>query len=250
MKKEMKRVKEEKMEKVKTYVPGLDEILKGGVNKTSSILVTGAPGSGKTIMALQFIYNGAKNGEPGLYITCEETIEDVKRYAKSIGLYFDHFEENGLITFVRQPVTTKKLASIAIPLDIIKEKKVKRVVLDSLTFFEYVHAAGDVDCRKEILNFIWAMKEAGVTLMVTSENYMSDINEFVYKPEDFLFEGLIMLMMIRKSSSFERCLRVVKMRGQEHMIDIYPFIIGDNGIKVFPGQLPFSLIEKEEEKFK
>ena len=234
--------------RVKTGIKGLDEILKGGIRKASSILVTGSPGSGKTIFALQFLYEGAKRGEPGLYITCEDTIEDIETYAKSLGLNMEDFESKDLITFIKQPITTRKLMTISAPLEIIKEKKIKRVVLDSLTFFEYTHAAGEMDFRKEVLEFIWVMKESGVSLVVTSENPESEMHR--YKAEDFLFEGLINLMMIRRGSSFERCIRVIKMRGQKHLIDIYPFQIKGGGIEIFPEQIPFSLIGGDERDVK
>lgn len=232
-------------DKVKTGVPGLDEIFKGGVNKGSSVLVTGSPGTGKTLLALQFIHGGARLGEPGLYITCEEPIELIKSYAKGVGLDSDGYEKKGLITFIKQPVTLRKIASIARPLEIIRKKKIKRVVLDSLTFFEYIHTAGEMDFRKEVLGFLTAMREEGVTLFVTAEQINPDFDSFIFRPQDFLFSGLVILAKVRKASSFERCLHVAKLRGQEHLIDIYPFTIGKGGIKVFPKQLPFSLIEKE-----
>jgi len=231
--------------KIRTGIPGLDDIFKGGVNKGSSILVTGAPGTGKTLFAIQFIYAGAKLGEPGLYITCEEPIDLIKDYARGIGLDLEEYEKKGLVTFVRQPISLKKIASIARPLEIIREKKIKRVVLDSLTFFEYIHTAGEIDFRKEVLSFLMTMREQYVTLLVTSEQINPDFDSFIYRPQDFLFSGLIILAKVRKASSFERCLHVAKMRGQEHLIDIYPFKIEKGGIKVFPEQLPFSLIEKE-----
>lgn len=232
-------------DKVKTGVPGLDEIFRGGVNKGSSVLVTGSPGTGKTLLVLQFIHAGARLGEPGLYITCEEPIELIKSYAKGIGLDLEEHEKKGLITFIKQPVTLKKIASIARPLEVIRKKKIKRVVLDSLTFFEYIHTAGEMDFRKEVLGFLTAMREEGVTLFVTSEQINPDFDSFIFRPQDFLFSGLVILTKVRKASSFERCLHVAKLRGQEHLIDIYPFTIGKGGIKVFPKQLPFSLIEKE-----
>ena len=140
--------------------------------------------------------------------------------------------------------------SIATPLTVIKSKSVRRVVLDSITLFEYMHVSGEMDYRKEVLDFVLKMKESNVTLMAISEKSISNIDDISYDPEDFLFEGLIVLTKIRKGSSFEHCLFVTKMRGQDHSTDIVPFKIGQGGVKVFPKQPPFSLVEKDTRKFK
>ena len=77
---------------IKTGVPGLDKILKGGVRENASVLVKGAPGSGKTVLALNFIIDGAKNGEKGLFITTED-LDDVRAYAKTLGLNLEKYEK-------------------------------------------------------------------------------------------------------------------------------------------------------------
>ena len=68
----------------KTGVPGLDDILKGGLRKNSSVIIKGGPGCGKTILALQFILQGAKEGKAGAFISAEEDLEDLRDYAKSL----------------------------------------------------------------------------------------------------------------------------------------------------------------------
>ena len=133
------------IEKLKTGIPGFDAVLKGGLRKGTSFLVAGQPGAGKTILAIQFIVEGAKLGEPGLYITSEETVDDVRQYATNLGLNIEEYEKKGLVTIVQQPILAKKIVSIATPLDLIKKKKVKRVVLDSITLFEYLHISGEMD---------------------------------------------------------------------------------------------------------
>jgi KaiC/GvpD/RAD55 family RecA-like ATPase len=232
------------MEKVTFDIPGMDDILRGGVLPASSILVTGGPGTGKSIFAFQFIFSGAKKNIPGLYITSEQTIDSLKASFTDIGWDMDDYENKGLITILEQSVTSGKMLSLEAPLALIKKKKIQRVVLDSLTLFEFVYSKGP-EFRKGIISFLKQMKDAGITVLVTSERDITDIDAFLYRPEDYLFDGMIVLSKIRKGSSFERILHVVKMRGQEHAIDIFPFTIGKGGIKVMPKELPFSLIEQD-----
>ena len=158
-----------------------------------------------------------------------------------MGLKWKKLEKRGLITLIQQPIEGKKLMSIATPIALIQSKKVKRVVLDSITLFEYLHVMGEMDYRKEVLDFVLKMKESNVTLLATAEKSISNIDEIEYNPEDFLFEGLILLTKIRKGHTFEHCIQVYKMRGQNHSVDIFPMKIGKNGVEVFPDQIPFSL---------
>jgi len=233
---------------IKFGIPGLDKIFKGGVRENSSILIAGAPGTGKTILTLQFIYEGAKMGEPGIYITSEETAESLRHYAKSLGMDFEPLEKKGLIHLVEQPVLRGNIVTIDTPLKIIKKYKVKRAVLDSITLFEYEYPEKTGEFRREILRFVSAMKEAGVTLLATSEKDISNVDKIEFLPQDYIFEGLILMLRIRRSSSYERCLTVTKMRGHDHLIDIFPVTIGKGGVTVHPGEIPFSLVEKDVQK--
>ena len=165
-----------------------------------------------------------------------------------LGVDMEKYEKNGLITLIQQSIAPRKLMSIATPLALIKSKNVKRVVLDSITLFEYTYVSGVPEFRKEILDFVLKMKEANVTLVTVSEKSVMNIDGFEYKPEDFLFEGLILLTKVRKGSSYEFCLSVMKMRGQDHSLDIFPYKIGQGGMTVFPKEIPFSLIERDIKK--
>lgn len=235
---------------IKTGIKGLDALLKGGLRQNSNVLVIGGPGTGKSILGLQFICEGAKLGEPGLFITFEENLDSIRDYSDSIGLELRNLEKKGLITLVQQNITDKKIMSIAAPLNIIKQQNIKRVVLDSITLFEYMHVAGTMDFRKEVLDFLLKMKDVGVTLLATSQKHITNFDNLDFDPEDFIFEGLMVLSKTRKSSSFERCISIIKLRGQDHMLDIYPFTIKKGGVEIFPEELPFSLIESDVKKSK
>ncbi len=238
------------MDKIATGVPGLDKILKGGLRKGTFTLISGVPGTGKTILGLQFLVEGVKRGERGLFICSEEPQEDVKTYAKNLKIDLDEFEKLKKLFFVQQQISDRKIVSLSTPIDMIKKEKIKRVFLDSLTMFKYMHMAGTMDFRKELYNFISIMKETGVTLLITAERDRTSLDMTKYEDHDFLFEGLIILTKIRKGASYERCITVQKMRGQDHSMDIYPFTIGEGGITIHVDQPPFSLIEQDVTKTK
>ncbi len=241
------------VERIKTGIYGLDNVLKGGLRRNSSILVTGAPGTGKTILALQFIYYGAKDyGENGIFISTEENLEVLNQSAKNLGMSaLTSLVDKGKVLFVQKPIATLKggISSIKGLVDIIKKNNVKRVALDSLIFFEYLYPRFDgnkMEFRRQVLIFIQEMKKAGVTFLVVSERSVTDFDRLTYDMMDFVFEGIILLSRIRKGSYFERVLTVAKVRGQDHSLDVFPVTITSEGLKVLYDQTPFSLVEKEE----
>ena len=133
-------------ERIKTGVPGLDQVLKGGLRKNSSVLVTGAPGTGKTLLALQFIYYGAKDcSENGIFISTEESLEVLNQSARNLGMDLASMVDKGKIFFVQKPIATLKggISSIKGLVDAIKKNNIRRVALDSLIFFEYLYPRFD-----------------------------------------------------------------------------------------------------------
>lgn len=244
------------IELIKTGVPGLDQVMKGGLRRKSSILVTGAPGTGKTILALQFIYYGAKDcNENGIFISTEESLEVLEQSARNLGMDLNSMVGKGKIFFMQKPIATLKggISSIKGLIDAIKKNNIKRVALDSLIFFEYLYPRFDgnkMEFRRQVLMFIQEMKKAGVTFLVVSERSVTDFDRLTYDMMDFVFEGIILLSRIRKGSYFERVLTVAKIRGQDHSLDVYPVTIGIDGLKILYDQTPFSLVEKEQNGFK
>jgi len=237
---------------IRTGIMGMDELLRGGFRRNLSILVTGSPGTFKTLMALQFIYYGARDyNEKGIFITTEESISDIRGYAKTLEMDIDAYEKKGIISLIEKSVSTLKggLVSADSMLQIIKKNKIKRIALDSIVLFKYLYPADDkseVEFRRHVLLFTHRLKKAGVTFMAVSEKSITNIDRIQYSELDFVFDALIMTARARKGAYFERIMSVIKVRGQEHSMDIYPMSIGKGGVSILNDQTPFSLVDKEE----
>jgi len=232
------------MKLIQTGIPGLDVLFKGGIRKGASLLFAGAPGTGKSVAALQFLCHGAQHGEPGLLITSEESKANLSEYAATLGWDLAAYEQQKRLFIVEYPLTQGRILSLETPLALIKKHKIQRVSLDSLTLFKYQFTE-ETSLRKEILQFLASMKSAGVTVVATAEQSIPSVDHMRYLDEAFLFEGLIILRRVRKGASFERVLNIEKMRGQPHVLNIYPLLIEKGGMKVLTEEVPFSLVEQQ-----
>ena len=230
-----------------TGIKGFDKLFKlKGMKAGTSLLVTGTPGAGKTVFALEYLYRGAEKGEIGMYIAYEESANNIRALAESLGFdRFAEFEKKKTIVLIEQPAAQSNITTVRIPFTLMQKNGVKRVVLDSLTLFEYVFSTDVLKFRRGILKFLADMRDSGVNILVTSERKMGTVNDFQFEPQDFLFDGVLALYNNRKGSTHERCLNIIKMRRQGHVSDIIPFTITGKGLEVFPEQIPFSLVDKD-----
>lgn len=239
------------IKRVKTGIPGVDEMLGGGLPESSVTIVGGSPGIGKSNFALQYIYNGIeKYNEPGIYLTVEDVPENIRNYAKEFGWDLEKYEKEGKLAIVAQPIygpDEKKGGSK--PKDApetlgeaIVRVKAKRIVLDSVTLFKYLFK-DETSRRINLLNFIKQVKDAGCTTVMVAEQHESS-GEVTYLDEHFLADGLILLFWSRHKEKNERCFRVIKLRGSRINADIRPLDISDKGITVYPTQVPLSLADR------
>ena len=218
---------------VKSGTPGLDEAIGiKGFRKTSSILVAGEPGAGKTILALQFIYNGARlYGENGVFVTSEQSVEKIREIAANLGMPLEQLEKNGLIKLIRVPIAKGYEMVPEALLREVKKTEVTRVAIDSITPFEYL-TESQKEFRIKLLTLIDLLSRENVTLLATAERRRTDFEMIEFIPEDFLFDGLILMGRLRKAVSFERVLSIVKMRGTGHSELLHPVKISDRGLIV------------------
>ena len=88
------------VERVKTSVPGLDEILNGGIPKRNVVLLSGGPGTGKSILSMQFLWGGLQLGEPGVYVALEEHPVQVRVNMRNFGWDVKTYEQEGKFAIV------------------------------------------------------------------------------------------------------------------------------------------------------
>ncbi|MBD3315478.1 MAG: ATPase [Chitinivibrionales bacterium] len=222
--------------RVPTDIKVLDEMMHGGFIPGSANLVEGAPGTGKTTLAMQFIYNGIVNhNEPGLIITFEEFPQQYYHDALQFGWDLKKLEDEGKLKVVfSDPQTAigefEKIDGQFVSL--IEEMDVKRVAVDSMTHFEAL-SMDEVELREIERNFVNYLKREGVTSVLLRENdsLMGQITHATSKIP-FIVDSYILLRYVEVDSAIEKALIILKMRGSDHHKDIRRFRIGNNGFEV------------------
>lgn len=219
----------------------------GGYPKGNTILVLGGPGSGKSIFGMQFIYKGAKvYGEPGVYVTLDETPEKIKKNIASFGWDLDTMKaENKIIILdaasARAGSLFKGEHSMQAGLDInstisqittaIEKINATRLVIDSLSIMN-LHAQNDAQLRTSMLRLSSALSAMNITSLVINDAKTGAIGISEFPQEAFVFDGVITLSL--DVDSQERRVSIRKMRGTKHVIGSFRFDISESGITVMP----------------
>ncbi len=219
------------MNRIKSGITGLDTLLDGGFIEGSVNLLTGGTGTGKTIFCCQFLWEGLQKGESCVYITLEESPEDIKEDVANFGWDFSKYEKKGLFKIIyHDPAHVNNLSRSII--SEIKELKAKRLVLDSVSVMGLV-INDSSQIRKSILNIINTIKhqDSCTTLLVSEvEEDKKALSRFGV--EEFVVDGVILLNYMGIGEEYNRSLMVRKMRRSNHGKDVYPFEINREGIHV------------------
>lgn len=223
------------MERVKTGIKGLDDMLHGGFLPQTANLVEGAPGTGKSTLGMQFIYNGiTQYNEPGLIITFEEFPQQYYRDASAFGWDFRKLEAEGkLKVIMTSPQVTKlDLETVGGLIETISnEMGARRVLVDSLSHFERI-TDDPVELRAIQYTLINALKREGLTSVLTKETPALLGEVPTEESVAFVVDSYLMLRYVEIESTIQKALLVLKLRGSNHDKDIRRFKIGPNGIEV------------------
>jgi circadian clock protein KaiC len=228
------------LEKSSTGIRGLDEITKGGLPKGRPTLICGAAGCGKTMFAMQFLVNGVKNNEPGLFVSFEETQEELEKNFASLGLDLKTLEEEKKFAVEHIQMELSKieetgefdLEGLFIRLAYaIEQIGAKRIVLDTIEAI-FSGLPNEFILRAELQRLFHWLKSRGLTAIITGERGENTLTR--YGLEEYVADCVILLdnSVIDRIST--RNLRIIKYRGSSHGSNLYPFLIDDDGISVLP----------------
>jgi KaiC/GvpD/RAD55 family RecA-like ATPase len=235
------------IELTETGIDGLDSILNGGIVTNSTTLVSGNPGAGKSILGLQYVYNGVTMfDEKGIYLSFEEDESDLREAAESIG--FDDWaalvEAGDIKVYDKQVLLHDNdfTSSLDILLEDLEKGGYERLVLDSLAMFE-LFFDDEKEKRTYLLKFTDILKQNGLTSLFTNEQG-TVIPEADVGLEHYLTDGNIYLIQTPTDTGVNRYVWVAKMRKQDIETDIYPLEITHGGIEVHENASAFSLMNE------
>ena len=227
--------------KTLTGIRGLDEITRGGLPKGRPTLVCGGPGSGKTLLALTFLVNGALQfDEPGVLMTFEENEEEIASDVASLGFDLPELIEAQklAVDYVRverseiEETGEYDLEGLFVRLDYaIRTVGAKRVVLDTIESL-FAGLKNDGILRSELRRLFRWLKDQGVTAVITGERGEGALTR--QGLEEYVSDAVILLDHRVHDQVSTRRLRVVKYRGSHHGTNEYPFLIDATGISVLP----------------
>lgn len=225
------------MDRTKTGIKGLDELIEGGIPKGSSVLVSGGAGCGKTILAMQYIYNGAKlYNEPGVYVTLETNVKNIVWNMQNFDWDIKSYQDKKLLSVYRlkmgigldkKSVIEKINEELEIISKMVKEIKAQRLVIDSTTAFGVWF--NESELRSVLFQFTDALKDLGCTTLLTAETRSTKSEFSSFGVEEFVTDGVIGLYFTPPN----RSMIVRKMRGTNHDKNPHPFdIVSKEGITI------------------
>ncbi len=238
------------MIRVPLGVNGLDEMLGGGLPSGRCFLVSGGPGSGKTILGIQFLYNGViQYDEKGLYVSLEESSTHLREDMNGFGWDIGRLEKEGKLVIVdASPIRTipggvevgelrigkrdfKMLSLIAIIKRRAEESEAKRIVVDPISSL-ILQYPDDSWRRNAVLDLFEALTDLKATCLVTSELCATSLERQI-QAEEFLSHGVVVFHTFNEGGRLIRAIQIEKMRGIPHDNELRPYRIWKDGIEVF-----------------
>lgn len=215
-------------------VPALDAMLGGGIPAGHSVLVAGPSGSGKSMLATQFIREGVRQGEPGIVAVFEKRPGEHSQ-SGALGQEFGRMVHDGQVAIIHtRPLDLSIDETLHELVSAIRALKARRVVIDSLSGFELALAPTfREDFRESLYRLVMVLTEMGITLMLTAE-LEDSYGDLKFSPHGtaFLTDTIIMQRYVELEGQLRRLMAVVKVRGSAHSKALREFEITENGIVI------------------
>lgn len=235
------------IQRVPTGVQELDEILRGGIPINNVVLLAGGSGMGKTTLTLQFLAHGAESGEAGMFLSVTEPVKVLERNAQEYQFIKPDYFKDGRVRLLDLRAVLQRMgmggaggnehvdgnALIDALEAIVKEYKVKRLVVDSITAI-----CQRLDSPGKIRDFIFrlglTLSTLGCTTILTSETPPRELKYSMFGVEEFIGDGIIFLSEMERNNDLVRTLQVIKMRGTEHSRAKFMMDLSEYGISLAP----------------
>lgn len=219
-----------------TGIPGLDKMLGGGFFHGDSVLVAGSPGTGKTTLGLHFTAAGVEAGEGTVYVTFEYLPQQIYRDAKAKGWDLKGWEDEGkvrLLCTTPDMVLAESGAETGLLEEAIKEIGAKRLVIDSMTHFEFLGLERH-DMRTQLAGLMNRLRLIGVTTLLTHE--IAEIVGPAVRVSDwgleFLVDTVILLRYVELEGELVKACNILKFRGGDHDRRYRRVVLGPKGMSI------------------
>ena len=224
-----------------TGITGFDEVSKGGLPTGRPTLVSGPPGAGKSLFALQFlVYGATRCAEPGVFLSFEGSRDKLASDVRGLGIDLDALEQEGRLLVDAQSMAREAVATGEFNLEALMVRMAfavdkigaKRVAIDSLESLFAAFSSRPALVRSELLRLFSWLEDRGLTAVITGERAEDTLIR--HGMEEFLSDCVVLLDHRVVEEVATRRLRILKYRGSTHGRNEYPFLIGPDGLEVLP----------------
>src|SRR5579863_1748466 len=216
-------------------IPELDKMLAGGIYPGTAVMIAGSTGSGKSLLGLQFLLEGIREGENGLIVNLEETAEQIVRNAEVLGFDLSPLiDQNRLKIVTIDPAELDLNQHVGLVIDRARAISAQRVLIDSVSAYEAV-AQNPLQYKDALFALVSYFKRRGVSSLFTSE-----IPELVETPRitsqmtSMLVDTLLLLRYVQIENKVGKVLLVLKSRGSDHSKELREYVIEQGGIRLLP----------------
>jgi len=246
------------IDRIQTGIPGLDEILNGGIPRRNVVLLSGGPGTGKSIFGYQYLFNGLIRGQSGVLVALEEHPVQVRLSMAQFGWNVTVYEEKGRFALVdaftagigeaakREKYVVRAPDDFQMLIDVlrsaIKDIGAERVVVDSVTTLYITKPAL---ARSMVLQLKKVLSGLGCTSILISQVSVTE-RGFGGPGVEHAADGIIRLDLDEMGGELKRSIIIWKMRGTAHSMKRHPFDITDKGLIIKPEEVIMVTRRREE----